>query len=143
MADILSLVHEYFLLDDGFLIHHHEELLKLLEISNSSENHPHKDRRVYITRRALKHIVESRRKDLSKRHSTEETVTNIVFAVQSIAEIIIHFDHYELEPDNKHFYTKDFSSSGMPKIRVLLNSDGDSLLVQSVHFVKRTKKHHG
>ena len=142
MTDIANLIREYFLLDDGVLIHHHEELLKLLEIDNSNENHPHCNKRVYMTRRALKHMVESRRKDLSIRHTSEDVLTVITFAALSITDVILHFDHYELEPENKHFFTKDFSSEGMPKVRVLLNNDAGNLLIKSVHFVRRTKKHH-
>lgn len=135
------MLREYFLLEDGVLIEHHQEVLKLVEVDTALTAHPHFGKRVYISRRALKHVVESRKRDLLKKHTLEETLLIVLFAVESIPEVVVDFDHYELEPTNKHFYTKDFSSAGMPKVRVLMELDNDQLLIKSVHFMRRTKKH--
>lgn len=138
---VIGLVKEYFLLEDGVLIDHHEELLKLVEIDQLAGTHPHYGKRVYISRRALKHVVESRRKDLFRKHSADVSLKIILFAIESVFEVVVNFDNYELEPTNNHFYTKDFSVEGMPKVRILMELESDSLQVKSIHFMKRTKKH--
>ena len=140
---LLELAREYFLLEEGILIEHHGEMLKILEIDDSNSEHPHKQHKVYITRRALKHVVESRKKDLVKKHTHEQAEIMVVFVVEMIPLVIQDFDIYELEPVNKHFYTKDFSDKGMPSVRVLVEKDEEDIFIRSVHFAKRTKKHRG
>ena len=92
--------------------------------------------RVYITRRALKHIVESRKKELLKNHTRDEAIAAICFAVEHIQETITNFDKYELEPPSQ-CYLKDFSYLGKPKLRVALAEKDDRLEIKSIHFTKR------
>ena len=92
--------------------------------------------RVYITRKALKHIVESRKAELLKRHSPEEALQKICFALENLQEAITDFDKYEYEPPT-HFYIKDFSHKGEPLLRVAIDAVQNRLEIKSIHFTKR------
>ncbi len=64
------------------------------------------------------------KKDLLKRHTLEQTLVMIVFAIEAIPEIIKYFDSYKFEqPSNKHFYSKDYSNIGMPSLKILLETN--------------------
>lgn len=139
---LLSLVKEYFLLADGALILHHNELLLVVEIKETEIKHPYAGKTIYISRRALKHMVESRRKDLQKNHSDKIALGLILSAVSLTPEVITDFDSYELDASGKHFYKKDFSKLGQPNVRVLLELYGQNFHIKSIHFSRRTKKHH-
>lgn len=121
-------------------INKHLELLRVCTIQNSIHSeHPHHMVRVYISRKALKHFVESRSYELQKRHTPEQIMETICFVLDSIQETVTNFDLYELEPP-KHFYTKDYSSLGKPQLRILLEHTGDKLEIISIHFRERKGK---
>ncbi len=72
---IKRLTREYYDLDHGSLIEKHTELLRAFDVRGSKhKGHPHKNIRVYISRKSLKHFVESRKKELSKNHTAEQTL---------------------------------------------------------------------
>jgi hypothetical protein len=138
---LMKLIQVYLSLEDGALIEHPDELLKILEIDGSNMEHPHRNFQVCITRRALKHVVESRKNDLLRKHSRKQIEDMLLFAVAVVPEVFHSFESYKLEPTNKHFYTKDYSEKGLPSVRVLAEVKGNILLIRSIHFTKRTKKH--
>jgi hypothetical protein len=130
----------YYTLPYGALIANHLELLRIFEIQNSiHQRHPHNGMRIYISRRALKHFIESRKAELEKHHTPEETFESICFAIDHIKETINDFDSYQLEPP-KHFYTKDYSSEGKPLLRILLEIKEGRLEIISIHFRERKSK---
>jgi hypothetical protein len=134
---VLRLVDEYFAMEHGALIEKHKECLPIFVVTDSVHPmHPHDTVCICISRMALKHIVESRKKELAKRHSDEESLDIIRFALLHVGETIVNFDRYEFEPPT-HYYVKDFSHEGKPPLRVALDLNGDSLEIKSVHFQKR------
>lgn len=90
----------------------------------------------YISRRALKHCVESRKEELGKYHSKEQINENVCFVVDSLRDIVVDFEHYEYEPPHKHFYTKNYYHLQKSKVRVLVEEKNDSLEIISIHFRK-------
>jgi|GEM_PF-1651135 len=143
---IVELVGEYFKLEDNELIERHNELLRMADIKDGKygDNHPHHGLRAYIRRRALKHVVEERRAELSKDHTAEEVLAKITAAVEQVPEIIVNFDKYEyqLEPDKtekseKYFFAKHYQ--GEPSIRVLCERTKAGLEICSIHFTKQKK----
>ncbi|MDP2642058.1 MAG: hypothetical protein Q8P21_02085 [bacterium] len=142
IAALKKLAKEYFLLEKRAPIIKHEELLRVFDIRGSihKDDHPHKGVRVYISRKSLKHFVESRKEDLERKHTEEEALGNICFAIQEIQEVITNFTVYELEPPGKHFYVKDYSHMGKPFIRILLEPKSARLEIKSIHFTKSKKK---
>ena len=134
---IKKLVREYLLLEKGVSIEKHAELLRVFDISGSvNKKHPHKNKRVYISRRALKHYVESRKEELGKHHAEDDVIDSIYFVIDHLQETVIDFEHYEYVPPERHFYTKDFYHLQKSKIRVLVEEKGTWLEVRSVHFRK-------
>jgi hypothetical protein len=140
LRNIKKLVRNYYDLEYGELIEKHTELLRIFTIRGSKHNdHPHKMMRVYISRRALKHFVESRKKELSLKHTEKETLDNICFAIDTLPETIINFTGYELIPP-KHFYIKDYSHFGKPHLRILVEPKDYGLEICSIHFTKHKRK---
>lgn len=135
IARIKKLAREYYDMPDKTFIEKPLERLRLFDIraSKHGTKHPHKMKRVYISRKALKHFIERRKGELSKSHTKEETLKKIDFALEQIQEVITDFDRYEYEPE-KHFYSKNYQSAGEPQIRILLEEKGDVLEVRSFHF---------
>ncbi len=129
-----ELVAIYFELPDKANIERHKEKLRIFEIRESVHtNHPHKTYRVYISRRALKHVVEERKRDLLRSHTSMEVIRHIIFAIDKIQDTIADFDLYEYEPP-KHLYTKDYLEIDMPSVRIVLDSVGNTLEICSIHF---------
>lgn len=138
MSRIHDLAKEYFGYDKYHLIDKHFELLKICIIRGSKDvAHPHNLFHVYISRKALKHFVDSRKNDYGKYHSKEETFTMLFFIINSLKEAIVDFSQYTFEPPNKHFYIKVFS--GRPSIRILLEVKENRLEIVSIHFQKNKK----
>lgn len=140
---LIKFAKEYYALLDGALIDKPDELLRVARIKKTKHTeHPHKDFRVYISRRALKHVVEVRRKELTKHHTESEILLKICFAVEQIPEVIVNFDKYEYEYEpEKHFYMKHYS--GEPSIRILCerkDNEKSTLQICSVHFRKPQKE---
>lgn len=92
--------------------------------------------RVYITRRALKHVVESRKEQVLIRHTEEEALEAVCFALDHMPETIIHFDKFEYEPPT-YCYQKDFAPEGKPMLRIALELRAGRLEIKSIHFKKR------
>lgn len=141
---LIELTGEYYRLDDGVIIEKPTELLRVTEVKDGKhEKHPHKDHRVYISRKALKHVVEQRRAQLAKHHTPIKVLQKISFAIEQISEVIVNFDKYEYEVNpEKYFYTKHYK--GEPSIRILCeikrDETKDSILeICSVHFRKQQK----
>lgn len=132
------LVEEYYSLIVGHIIEKPDELLRVVDIKETQrQKHPHKKFRVYISRKALKHFVESRKEELKKRHTVAEALLKILFAVEQISEVFLNFDKYEYEPE-KHFYTKHYS--GEPSLRIFVEERKvNSLEICSIHFTKHKK----
>jgi len=139
---LIKLAKEYYELPDGVIIDKPDQLLRVARVKNTKHaKHPHRDFRIYISRRALKHVVEVRRKELSKKHTEAQILLKICFAIEQIPEVIKNFDKYEYEYEpGKHFYTKNYR--GEPSIRVLCEQrdiEKSMLQICSIHFRKPQK----
>jgi hypothetical protein len=141
IARLKDLAEEYFQLPAGALIEYHDQLLRIFDIRGSmhKRSHPHKTKRVYISRRALKHFVERRKEELAKNHSLEEALGKILFAIERMRGTITDFDKYEFEPPG-HAYSKDYSAEGYPSLRICVESKEERLEVVSIHFTKHRKR---
>ncbi len=144
LAKIKLLAREYFLLEKGSLISKHGELLYILNIRGQNcTKHPHREYMVCISRKALKHSVESRARELKVRHSKEESLAIIYFAIDKIPDVILNYDLYEEKPKDappKHFYSKDYSREGKPSVRILVEEKKMTLEIRSIHFQTRSAR---
>ncbi len=137
-----KLVSEYYTLLRGHIIEKPTQLLRIVDIKDTKhKEHPHKNFRVYISRKALKHFVESRKEELEKRHTSAETLLMILFAVEKIPEVFLSFDKYEYETNpQKYFYTKHYGHKN-PSLRIFVEKkDMNALEICSMHFTKNKKE---
>lgn len=141
LARIKRLAREYFEMDKGLFIERHEELLRIADIRGPKcTDHPHRLCRVYISRRSLKHFVEERKEALLRKHSEDEALEAICFAIDHVPETLMDYDRHEHEPKQsppKHFYSKDYSDVGRPWVRVLFQQKDKTLEIRSIHFETR------
>lgn len=136
-----DLAEEYFLLPKGAIIEKPHEILRIISLYGTDiSHHPHLHYRVYISRKALKNFVESRKESLGKRHSHSEVLVTLMSMIEQLPSVLFSFDTYEYEPKgDKHFYTKYFSQH--PSIRVLVEQKEERILqICSIHPTKRKKK---
>ena len=137
---LAALAGVYFELERGTFIEHPAQTHKISMIEGEySEKHPQQGHEVFITRKALKHFVESRKEEMRKHHIESEILANITFAVEHIQDVIVNFDLYELEPPDKHFYSRNYASLGKPNLRVLVEVKNGCLEIVSIHFRKHGK----
>lgn len=138
---IKALAKEYYGLAHGAPVINYTELLRFFDIRGSIHaNHPHKGMRVYMTRRALKHCIESRKEELCKNHTDLETMELLKFAIDNIQETVTNFSSYIHEPPSKFIYIKNYSHSGKPLLRIVIDFKENSLQIKSIHFRKNKKK---
>lgn len=133
-----KLVEEYFTYNKGSMIEKPQELFRVVDIKEPvNERHPHRGFRVYISRKALKHFVESRKEELGKRHSVLEVSVSVFSAIEKIPEVFLSFDRYEYESNlEKYFYTKHYGDE--PSLRILVQQKRrKSLEIRSMHFTRR------
>lgn len=135
-----ALVKDYYALPYQFHIEKHLELLRLFKIiGKQKDNHPHRDVLVYISRKSLKHFVESRKFDLNKRHNDQKTLEMMHFAIESTEDIIEDFDIYNQEIGNKFSYTRRCNNLRNRSIRIIFESVREHLEIISIHFTKIKK----
>ncbi|PIQ68495.1 MAG: hypothetical protein COV91_03830 [Candidatus Taylorbacteria bacterium CG11_big_fil_rev_8_21_14_0_20_46_11] len=143
---IKELAKSYYFIDEGILIDKHLELLRVFDIKGFENiaTHPHREKRVYISRKALKHFVESRRAELEKYHTEEEALKRIDFALGEIKEVVVNYHSYTRERTDdgieKHFYARNYHSQGQPSIRILIEEKGENLEICTLHFTKNKKE---
>lgn len=137
---IKKLFKEYFPMEYGVLIERHSELKRVFDVRGSKHGdmHPHKNLRVYITRRSIKHFVESRKRQFEKRHTEAETMETLYFAIDHIQEVITNFDSYQYNPPATYVYSKDYSPYDKSILRVIVEVRRNKLEIKSIHFREKS-----
>lgn len=134
---IRELVDEYFVLPDGALIPRANELLCICE-SGKDKVHPCAGYGIYISRKNIKHFVESRRQQLSKKHSGAEMLQKMYILVESIGDIILtgtaelQEDGYVICSSIEPIFDK------RQYVRVILESKETHFEIRTIHV--RTEK---
>jgi hypothetical protein len=123
----------YYGLSYGALIEKPNELLRLFDVPHT----PHGDKlRIYISRRSLKHFVESRTYQLGKNRTSEQVLTKLYFAIENVEGTILIPDIYEKISENKYRYTKHFSGSSALRVIVEQIPQTNRLEIVSIHFTR-------
>jgi hypothetical protein len=139
ITGLKKLARQYQPMEDGALIEKHTEILRFFDIRGSKhKKHPHKMKRVYISRKALKHVVESRKKELTINHTQQEAMDGICFLLEQAQEVIINFDLYVYE-EPTYIYIKKYTDIGKPFIRILVEDKNHGLEIKSIHFSKNKR----
>jgi hypothetical protein len=131
--DILeSLIKQYFPMEPGQHIESYLEKIVLFNLNNRS---------VAIKRKALKHYVESRKKELIKHHSREEILIKIIQAISKVEEIFLSFDIVEEGKEGRKIISKNYANEGFPNIRIVFEETTNTELeIVSIHFRKFQKE---
>lgn len=142
---ILRLIRIYFKMNDGIKIPEHTELIYLcnlekLDIKNENVfNLP-----VFVSRKALKHFVESRRNELAKWHDFYTTREYIEFIVFNVKDVLTMYDTLTHDSaKNQISVSKSYIKFEKPNIKILIEQKGARFEVISMHFTKIKKPSQG
>ena len=112
-------------MDYGVLINKHSELLQL------DGNYD-----IYISRKALKHFVESRKKEMVYSHTKEEVLDKLYFAVDMVKSSYINPDMININHLGRPIYTKYLEKIKKTNIRIVFELKNERLEICSIHFQK-------
>jgi len=115
-------------MDYSILIDDHFELILISNTYN-----------LYISRRSLKHFVESRKKEMTINHSKKEILSKLYFAIDNIVEIYCNFDDMKNKDEYRVIYIKNFNTINKHSLRIVFDKFEDRLEICSIHFQKRKK----
>ena len=94
---------------------------------------------VYISRRSLKHFVESRSKEMRLK-SREEVIHYLYFAIEHAEVVFSEHDHFIHENmAKKYIYTKFFIGEIRSSIRIVTEEVDFHQEIKSIHFQKNKK----
>jgi hypothetical protein len=113
-------------MDSGQLIDNH---LKLIKIDN---NH-----NVYISRRSLKHFVESRKKEMINTHLEGDILNKLYFSIDNIINVYLNYDEIKTENLNRVKYTKHFIDIREHSLSIVFDVFFNRCEICSIHFKKR------
>jgi hypothetical protein len=91
---------------------------------------------VYISKRALKHFVESRSQELID-YNKEYVLKKLCFIVDNIENVLCNYDFFQII-GQRFYYTKDFFYPIRPSIRIVLELVNDNFEIVTMHY-KKTK----
>lgn len=91
---------------------------------------------VYISRKSLKHFVESRKKEMFDTHEEFEIFNKLYFAIDNVILTYSTFDKFIPKDSNRYIYVKYFESLKMINLRIVLELVSNRLEVCSIHFQK-------
>lgn len=138
IVTIKVLINEYFLLPHGAFIERHLELFCIGEFDGAI-THPCSGCRIYISRRAIKHFVESRMRQLSRK-DTADALQKIQLIFEAIPDIL-RAHHHETQPDGKLVFRSQYPiDSRLQYARIILEQRSDSFEIVSIHIRTEKKK---
>lgn len=113
-------------MDNGHFIDNYLELIILDEKYN-----------IYISRKAIKHFVESRKKEMVSNHSKDEIINKLYFAVDNILNVYINHSEIKEVCNNRLKYIKYFNEIREYGLCVVFDVLIDRFEICSIHFKKR------
>ncbi len=92
---------------------------------------------IYISCRALKHFVESRKKEMVDTHTTEEIFERLYFAIDNVILTYNSYDEIQAKSLNRLIYTKHYTDTRNHNLRLVIDTFFDHFEICSIHFQKR------
>ena len=120
------LIKIYYHMDHGVLIDNHLELMRFDDRYT-----------IYISRKALKHFVESRKKEMVETHTEEEILNKLYFAVDNVVVTYVNYDEFKINVLQRLIYTKYFNELAYHSLRIVADNVSNTFEVCSIHFQKR------
>ncbi len=112
----------------GDYIEHQTELLQI------DASYP-----LFISRRSLKHFVESRKKELVKKYDTDEILSRLFFITDNIVKTYIFADSVVIQANNRIVYSKQPLNRHQYSIRIVADMIDSRLEICSIHLQKSKK----
>jgi hypothetical protein len=112
-------------MDYGVLIDSYLELIKFDDYYD-----------IYISRKALKHFVESRKKEMIENHTMQEILDKLYFAVDNVIETYSFYDKFDIEKTGRLIYIKYFTKLRSSNLRIVFERVENRLEICSIHFQK-------
>lgn len=94
---------------------------------------------IYISHRALKHFVESRKYEMKESFSDEDIINNLLYAVDNVILTYEDFDKIEFKDPDRIIYSKNYTEINK-SIRIVLQVVQNRLEICSIHFQKSKNK---
>lgn len=93
---------------------------------------------IYISRKALKHFVESRKREMVEKYDKKEIINKLYFCVENVILTYIKYDNCKLqESNNRLIYTKYFADVKKSSLRIVFETVNNRLEICSIHSQKR------
>lgn len=97
------------------------------------------DPEVYISRRSLKHFVESRSGEMKDR-TKEDIIKYLYFAIDNLEYTLHTYNSIEFQEDyKKYIYTKHFGKEMKSSIRIVTEIIESHQEIKSIHYKKNKK----
>ena len=90
---------------------------------------------VFISRRSLKHFVESRFEEMSGSHKEVVILDKLYFIINNIENVLLKKDSYE-EKNNRFYFTKHFWHMDRPSIRIVFEYKNGHYEIVTMHYKK-------
>ncbi len=90
---------------------------------------------MYISKRSLKHFVESRSGELINKYDDEYILNRLNSIIDNIENILHNYDLFEIK-DNRLYFSKEFSIINLSAIRIVLEFIDNHYEIVTMHFQK-------
>jgi len=94
-----------------------------------------RSKEVYISKRALKHFVESRKIELVSKHDDLYIQKRLFYIINNIENVLKNHDLYEFIND-RHYFSKNLCTIDISKIRIVLEVIDNHFEIVTMHFQK-------
>lgn len=115
-------------MDYGQFIDNHLELICI-----SYQN------QLYISRRSIKHFVESRKKEMIDNHDDTEIFDKLYFAIDNIINTYVNNDENFIQENIRLAYIKYFTELRGSSLKIIFEKNNTKLEICSIHFKKYKK----
>ncbi len=99
----------------------------------------HHDPDVVISRKSLKHFVESRILECNSKMLHEDMLVYVFFIIDSLEKIFTQYDVYDKQEENKYIYIKHYWHLKRSSVRVIAESVQGVLQIKTMHYQKYRK----
>ncbi len=90
---------------------------------------------VFISKRALKHFVESRSAELIEKYDVEYILYRLHIIIDNIENVLNSYTSFETI-NNRHYFLKNISTIDVSSIRIVLEFIGDHFEIVTMHYKK-------
>jgi hypothetical protein len=95
------------------------------------------NKEVYISKRALKHFVESRSTEMADSYENKVILEKMFYIIDNVEDVLNKHDVFQTM-NGRYYFTKHFWNLDKPSIRIVLELIGYHFEIVTMHY-KKTK----